>query len=177
LSSSIQTDKQWYVIRTKTLVEKKVFANLLKKELTVFLPLVKTVRQWSDRKKTLHVPLIPGVLFINCYEIELKLLFNEPYVFGVLQYLKRPAIVKEQEIHNLTILINGSVDDEIALLNERLKPGDLVEVIKGPFKGLQGESIEINGKHRIKVRIDALSVECSVSIPVSFVRAIALQTV
>ena len=171
-----QADKNWFVIQTKAFAEKKVYANLLKKEMTLFLPLVKTVRQWSDRKKTIQAPLIPNVVFIYCCEEDLKMLFFEPFIFGVLKYLKKPAVVKEHEIHNLSILINGSSDEEIVFLNEIVKPGDLVEVTKGPFAGLQGESIEFNGKHRIRVRIDAISTQCLVSIPISFIRSLVKQT-
>jgi transcription antitermination factor NusG len=176
LDNKNHINKYWFVIQTKALTEKKVYANLLKKEMTLFLPLVTTVRQWSDRKKTVQVPLIPNVVFIYCLEEELKMLFYEPFVFGVLKFLKRPAVVKDHEIHNLKILINGSSQEEIVFVREILKPGDLVEVIKGPFMGLHGESIEFNGKHRIRVRIDALSTECLVSIPISFIRSLVKQT-
>ena len=38
-----------------------------------FLPLIKTVRQWSDRKKTVVLPLIPSYVFVSLPEKDLNI--------------------------------------------------------------------------------------------------------
>lgn len=164
--------KYWFVLKTKPFHEKKVYANLVKKECNVFLPLVQTIRQWSDRKKKMQVPLIPSVVFIKCTLKDLHLLYGEIGIVCVLHYLKKPAIVKEYEIDNLKILVNEFVGEDIVFEAESILPGQLVEVINGPFKGMIAESILSNGKHRIKVKIAALNTQCAINIPSSYVRAI-----
>ncbi len=164
--------ENWYVLKTKPFYEKKVFANLVKKEFNVFLPLVQTIRQWSDRKKKMQVPLISSVVFIKCTLKDLQLLYGEVGFVCVLQYLKKPAIVKEYEIENLRILVNEFVGEEIVFEAESILPGQMVEVMDGPFKGMIAESIVSNGKHRIKVKIAALNTQCAINIPSSYVRAI-----
>jgi transcription antitermination factor NusG len=62
--------KNWYVIHTKPRNEKKVFEQIINKEIEVFLPLIQTVRYWSDRKKKLMIPLFPGYVFVNTNENE-----------------------------------------------------------------------------------------------------------
>jgi len=42
---------KWYAVYVKSRQEKKVHQQLEEKELVSFLPLLETLRQWSDRKK------------------------------------------------------------------------------------------------------------------------------
>lgn len=166
------TTENWYVLKTKPFAEKKVFSNLEKKKFNVFLPLTLVVRQWSDRKKKIQVPLIPSVVFVKCDQKNLHLFHGESGIVCVLNYLKKPAIVKEFEIENLRILVTECVGEEIVFEAVSIIPGQQVEVINGPFKGMVAESIVSNGKHRIKVKISALNTQCAINIPSSYVRAI-----
>jgi transcription antitermination factor NusG len=64
-------DPNWYAIFTKPRSEKKVHQRMLDQQIEAFLPLVKTVRQWSDRKKTVEVPLISSYVFVYLPENDL----------------------------------------------------------------------------------------------------------
>jgi transcription antitermination factor NusG len=167
--------QNWYVVRTKSHFEKKVFANLEKKGMTVFLPLVEVIRQWSDRKKKVLVPLVSSVVFLKSEEKDLHLLYGEYGVFCVLKFLNKPAIVKEYEIENLRILMKEFRGEEVSFSTESIEPGQLVKVVEGPFVGMIAESVVMNGKHRIKVKISVLNTECIVNIPSSYVRVINNQ--
>jgi hypothetical protein len=50
-------EKHWLVIYTKPRAEKKVNERLLEEGFETYLPLQKVIRQWSDRKKKVEVPL------------------------------------------------------------------------------------------------------------------------
>ena len=69
----------WYAIFTKPRSEKKVLQRMIDHEIDAFLPLIKTVRQWSDRKKTLEVALIPSYIFVRMPE---KDLYKNPSYSG-----------------------------------------------------------------------------------------------
>lgn len=167
--------ENWYVIKTKPFSEKKVFANLDKKGLHVYVPMIETMRQWSDRKKKIQVPLIPSVVFIKCSQNELQLLYGETGISCILKYLKKPAVVKDHEIENLKILVDQFDDQVISTKHESILAGQLVEVTEGPFMGMVAESIVVNGKHRIKVKISVLNAEYIVNIPCSYVRVLTSE--
>ena len=57
-------DKQWFAIYTRSRNEKKVVAGLLEQGHEAWVPLMKTMRQWSDRKKVVEVPLFNSYIFI-----------------------------------------------------------------------------------------------------------------
>ncbi|HTR68159.1 MAG TPA: UpxY family transcription antiterminator [Terriglobales bacterium] len=56
-------DERWYAVKTKPRHEKKVALDLDAKGITTFLPLHATVRQWSDRKQTVELPLFANYIF------------------------------------------------------------------------------------------------------------------
>ncbi|MGY0408867.1 MAG: transcription termination/antitermination NusG family protein [Polaribacter sp.] len=55
----------WHVIYVKYRWEKKVHESLQEISLESFLPQIKTIKQWSDRKKTVLKPLFPSYVFVN----------------------------------------------------------------------------------------------------------------
>jgi transcription termination/antitermination protein NusG len=56
---------EWFALQTKPRHEKKVAFDLEKQELDVFLPTFTTVRQWSDRRQKVHLPLFPNYIFVR----------------------------------------------------------------------------------------------------------------
>ena len=58
-------NKKWLVFYTKSRQEKKVRDILLRRGFEVFLPLQKVMRQWSDRKKKVEVPLFNAYIFVT----------------------------------------------------------------------------------------------------------------
>lgn len=166
------TQQNWFVVKTTTNAELKVDQRLKSLSLTTFLPLYETVRQWSDRKKKVALPLIPSTLFIYCSAADLKKLYSVPGVTGVLRYLGQPAVVQEWEMENLRIVLRELNGQHIEAVCEHYSPGDHVKVVRGPFKGLYGTSVECEGKHRILITIDSIGAAFSVSVPRSFVKKV-----
>ncbi|MEN9304723.1 MAG: hypothetical protein RL264_3152 [Bacteroidota bacterium] len=169
--------KFWFVVKTASKSEKKVNERLIHGGFITFLPMYESIRVWSDRKKKIFVPLIPSTLFVNCSFNEINKIYTFQGVVGVLRFLNKPAIVKDWEIQNLKILLNELNGHSIETANEIYEPGDFVEVVRGPLKGLYGVSVNIQGKHRLVIRIESISIAYLVSVPFSFVRKIVEQKI
>lgn len=161
----------WYAVFTKSRAEKRVHERLLENEVESYLPIVKTVRQWSDRKKKVELPLIPSYVFVKMPEKELRNILPIHGVVGILKYLRKPARIHDYEIDNLRILCNNHEDVETSNSVEVLK-GDTVEVTNGPFMGLIATCEKDGKNHRVVVKIDALGSCFNVNIPLSFLRKI-----
>ena len=171
-------DKNWYVIYTNPRAEKKVAERLEEEGLCCFLPIYKEVRQWSDRKKKVEVPLISSVVFLNSKEEDLVKLYEIHGVRGVLKEHGKFALVKPQEIENLKIIIREWQGEHITTANTpEFEEGDVVIVQKGPFKGLTGVSVLIKGKHRLLVKIETLDLNYTVDLPKSAVEKIKKQEI
>jgi len=91
----------WYVLITKPNSEKKVAARLKERGIEVCCPVRTELRQWSDRKKKVEVPLLPSMVLVQLEDKDRPLVFG---VVGVLRYLfwlGKPAVVSAEEIEAL----------------------------------------------------------------------------
>lgn len=163
------TNHNWYALRTNPRAEKKVAERLTQAGFHVYLPLVTTLKIWSDRKKKVQTPLIPSFVFVKTTPTELFNTLSIPGTASVLRYLGKPAIVRNEEIENLKILMNDA--EQVAPCNGiNIQQGEEVEVIRGPFVGLTAHAVQVQGKYRIIVNIAALGAAFNVNIPLSFVQ-------
>jgi transcription antitermination factor NusG len=167
--SDNQFPTNWYAIRTKARAEKKVFERLCLRGFNAYLPLITTIREWSDRKKKIVTPLISSYVFVNIHKEALFDTLQIQGTSGLLRYLGKPAIIRDHEIENLKILMND-IEQVSVLENGMFENGEEVEVIKGPFTGLIAQSVSIQGKHRIIVEIEAMGSRMAVNIPLTFVK-------
>lgn len=161
----------WYVVKTNSRAEKKVFERLELLGLQPYLPIVTTIKQWSDRKKKIEVPLISSTLFLHCKESDLKILYHVTGFHTLLYYLGKPAKVRDYEIQNLRILLQENLEfDKEEFVN--IQEGDKVEVIRGPLQGLIATSLEVSRTHKLIVEIESLEQRFVVHVPKSYVRKI-----
>ena len=160
--------EQWMVIKTNPRAEKKVNERLIKAGFTTFLPLITHVKQWSDRKKKVVLPLIPSTLFVYTTSDLLNNVYAVNGVHSVLKFLGKPAVVQKFEIENIKILLNQKEESEIEII-QRYKKGELVKVVKGPFEGLVANVVESNSNFRLVVEIESVDSGFAVNVPKSFV--------
>jgi len=161
--------KNWYAIYTRAKAEKKVYEQLNCSGYEAYLPLITTVRQWSDRKKRIKTPLISSYVFIKIEEAKLNHVLSVYGTVRILKYLGKNAIVKDQEIEDLRLLLNNDNNIHLAKKCDLLK-GDEVEVIKGPLTGLKAQFIKEKNKHKVFINIKALNSYFGAEIPLNFVK-------
>ncbi len=165
----IPKPRNWYAIYTRAKAEKKVYEQLNCSGYEAYLPLMTTIRQWSDRKKKIKTPLISSYVFIKIEERKLNNVLSVYGAVRILKYLGKNAIVKEQEIEDLKLLLNNG--DEIYVTEKcDLIKGEEVEVIKGPLAGLNAHYVKEKNKHKIFIKIKALNSYYGAEIPLSFIR-------
>lgn len=125
----------WYVIYTQPRNEKKVADRLLKMGITAYCPLVTQVRQWSDRKKKVQVPLINSYVFVQIAEKDRENVFQVSGVVRYLFWLGKPAVVREDEIKALR---EGLKETMASVEVMGIKIGDSINIPSGPFHGKEG---------------------------------------
>ena len=142
----------WYIVYTRPKFEKKIFARLQEKKVEAFLPLQNVIRQWSDRKKRVEVPLFPNYLFVRILPIDRWNVLRVDGVVRFLQFGSKSAIISETEINNIrrSLLANPEVS------NQKFDKGDQVVIINGPLRGLEGILVNKKGKKWLAIRIDTI---------------------
>ena len=154
---------RWYALYVRSRHEKKVHQMLLERELTSFLPLLETWKQWSDRKKKVSDPLFRGYVFVNIdmRKDHINVLDTE----GVVKFIgigKKPSVIGERDIEWLKKLVrepdavNGNVTSFPA--------GQKVRVLAGPFKDLEGVVVKEGREMRLVVFFESIMQGVEVSI-------------
>ena len=158
----------WYAVYTRPRAEKIVNSRLVELNIEVFLPLYKTLRKWSDRKKIIEKPLFSSYIFVNVNSKEqIKVL----RVDGVVKYISfenKAVAIPEAQINNLKLLIGANV--KIDMTSEKLEKGDNVEVVHGILSGLKGELVRIKNKNKVVVRIDRIDQNLIIDIPAVYLK-------
>ena len=163
-----QVDPKWYAVYTNPRAEKQVRDRLMEAGVEVFLPLQKTYRIWSDRKKLVEVPLLSSYVFVKVTPLEFPKVYQSSGVVRFITFEGQPASIPQNQIDNLRLLINS--DTEIEVTSEKFAQGDFVEVIRGSLIGLTGELVKTGSHSRVVVRIDRLDQNLIVNIPMTFLR-------
>lgn len=158
----------WYALVCKSRAEKKVFSRLSEAGHDVFLPLLVELKQWSDRVKKVEKPLVPSYVFVNTEEKNLNTHLEDIGVVRVFKFLGKPAVITHKEIEVLRILVQEEVAPAF-LDREKLPKGTPVQIVKGPFKGLDAQCLQYQGKYRIVIETKALGVAIALNVPLNFV--------
>ena len=154
---------EWFVFYTKSRQEKKVNELLLKNGFQSFLPTQKLMRQWSDRKKKVEVPLFNSYIFVKIEEYRIVDVLKIPGVSWNIKHNGKPAFLRQKEYELISRYIQTGLFIE-ASQNSKLVAGDKVKVIDGPMKGFIGTLIKRNTENLFSVFIDSLNYSLTIQI-------------
>lgn len=135
--------KIWKAIYVASRGEKKVAERLFGEEVEVYLPLRKTIKQWSDRKKIIREPMLPGYIFVKIEPNESvrNKILNVQGVVMFVRDLGKDAVIPEREINTLKNIEKLGYDAEAYY--KPLSAGDKVLIKQGALKNKQAEVLEV----------------------------------
>ena len=139
----------WYVVYTKPKWEKKVAEQLKNKGIACYCPLVTQVRQWSDRKKKVEVPLFNSYVFVQLPEAERNMVFQSVGVVRYLFWLGKPAIVRDEEIDTIKKWLDPAQANDVSL--HSFQVGDAIQLESGPFSSQKAIVQEVTNTHYLLV--------------------------
>lgn len=163
--------KKWYAIYTKPRWEKKIKEDLENKNIEVFLPLKKELKQWSDRKKWVYNPLFSSYVFVK---IDYVYRYDVLQTDGVLKFVSfadKVDPVQEKEIELIKLLLDSNYILEAN--QECFKAGTDVEIIMGSLKGLQGKVIKEKNKTKVVIHIHCIKYNLSLEIDQAYLKEIS----
>jgi transcription antitermination factor NusG len=158
------TKLNWHVVYTRPKAERKVALSVSELGIESYLPLQTVVRQWSDRKKRMVVPLFPNYVFVKVNDVKRIQLFCIKELVKFVSIDNKPVVIRENEIDAIRNVLqeNSDVSSEEYF---DFKYGTKVRVAHGPFTGLGGTIVMKKGKTRLVVKIDGLMKAFSFEIP------------
>jgi transcription antitermination factor NusG len=155
---------QWYALQVRPRHEKKVVAELEQKGVNTFLPLVTEVRQWSDRRMKVALPLFSCYAFVNIVPTaDARVVVRQSY--GVLNFVgngKEAIPIPESQIESIRRLVDGNVP---FMAHPFLEIGQHVRVRGGALDGIEGilERRE-HSNQRLVISVQTIQRSLSISV-------------
>ncbi|MDB4177195.1 UpxY family transcription antiterminator [Schleiferiaceae bacterium] len=151
----------WYVLFTKPRHVKKVAERLTGAGYTVYCPLQKVVRKWSDRTKVVEEPLFNGYVFIQIEDHKRDEVFAYPGTVRYLFWLRRPAVVREEEIATIKKWM-GHYDHKRLKVTD-ITPGTHVRITSGKFMNEEGVLLD-KSNSKVLVQLKELGMQLSLDL-------------
>ncbi len=143
----------WYAVQTGYRCEHRVALGLTSKGFETYLPVLREVHQWTDRKKVVDTPAFSGYLFVR----------YAPSLRNRVQVLETNGVVRLLGGNHTP---NQVPDDEI----------DLVLVKRGPLAGVRGRIVRIKNSLRLVVAVSVFSQAIAAELGLQDVEGIASFT-
>lgn len=146
--------KAWYGVRVRPKCEVRASGELSVRGFEAFLPTRHVRRRWSDRVKTLEVPLFPGYLFCRFQPGERGGVLDAPGVIQILGIGGTPSPVSDVEIGAIQTLVTSRL---MLTPWPYLRSGQRVRIEHGPLAGVDGLVVKAeDGKPRVVVSVTLL---------------------
>jgi hypothetical protein len=150
---------RWWVLHTRPRTEKTLARRLASREVSYFLP--QRMREWlsGGRRFSSQLPLFPGYLFLFGGDRERQAALETNLIVNCLHV---PDQVQLQgDLHRVFRLIAA---DATLTPEERLQPGDPVQITQGALTGLQGRVIRRGKNLKFIVEVHFLQQGVSVEV-------------
>jgi transcriptional antiterminator NusG len=156
-------ESSWFAVQTKPRHEKRVAAELAEKGITVFLPLVSALHQWTDRTREVMLPLFTNYAFVRIGEEpnpRVSVLRTNGVV-GFVGMQGRPVPIPDEQINAVQTILRERIPFS---LHPFLSVGRKVRIRGGCLDGIQGVILAMNGDQSLIVSIESIQGSIAVRI-------------
>jgi transcription antitermination factor NusG len=147
--------EHWYSLHTRPRHEKIVAQRLQERGVSTYLPLVTEVHRWSDRKKSVQMPLFSCYVFAKFTpnRAERLRVLRVEGVFGLVGSGGEGSPIPEDQIDAVRNLVEGDIPWSS---HPFLKIGQRVRICSGALNGLEGILVSRNGDRTLVISVDAI---------------------
>lgn len=148
-SEAARTD--WWVLHTKPRTEKTLARKLLSHSVPFFLPVYSKRGRQKNRTTTSYLPLFPSYLFIAGDDATRRVALETNHVVRTIQVVDRDRLVND-----LSRIYRLMVSGVPMAPEDRLQPGQWVQITSGPLQGLEGKLIRRGTRDQLIVEVNFL---------------------
>ncbi len=150
-----QDSQNWYALHTRSRHERLVAQRLTEQGVETFLPIETEEHRWSDRKKTVQLPLFSCYVFarfVAASSDRLQVL----RIGGVLGLVGSQGVgtpIPDEEVDAVRTLVEGATPWSPYPF---LKIGQRVRIRGGALEGMEGILVSRNGNQTLVISVDAI---------------------
>lgn len=145
----------WFAVHTRSKCERKVATQLGQREINCFLPVIKEVHLWSDRRKVIDQPLFPGYVFVRipAEDRTRVAVLRTNGVSGFVGIQGQGIPIPDVEIENIQVLLSSKVPFEPYPF---LLVGQKVRIRGGYLDGVEGILAAKNSDRSVVISVDLI---------------------
>jgi len=178
---------KWFVLRAtynRVIKAYEIFAN---DHVQAYLPMRYKQKQIKGKKKRIMVPLLPNIIFVYATEAEIENYISwHPVLSLFLRYFRNrlepkggdgknpPLVVRFGDMMNF-IHLTSVCNEHVRVVDPQqchYKSGDIVRIVDGDFKGVNGKVARVAGQQRVVVEIEGLCLVATAYIPTAFIEIV-----
>ena len=155
------TDKCWLAVQVRPRYE-MISAGILKdKGYEQYVPLYRSMRQWSDRKKEISLPLFTGYVFCRFSPDVFGPILTTYGVIRIIRSGENFAHIEDAEIERIRAVENCKLNVQPC---PYLKLGDRVRINDGPLSGIEGVLSSFKNRNHLVVSIKTIQGSIAVDV-------------
>jgi transcription antitermination factor NusG len=153
----------WYALHTRARHERVVECRLREQGMETFLPIVREVHRWSDRKKKVEIPLFGCYVFVHCAlkAEDRTMVHRVDSVLGFVGVRGEGLPIPDEQIESIRTVLSQATPWRS---HPFLKAGQRVRVRGGALDGVEGVFLSENGDHSLIISVDAIQRSMAVRI-------------
>ncbi len=158
---------QWWVVHTRSRNEKALAHDLIRKNISYFLPMSWKIRRRSRRTIRSFLPLFSGYLFFCGQENQRIEVLRTNRVANLIEVIDQETLLDE------LVQIDQALRAGAPLTPHKyIKAGKRCKVIAGPFIGLEGIVVRTEKATRLVLQVDMLGQASSVEIDIDMIEVL-----
>jgi len=147
--------QEWFILQYKSNSHNLAKNNLNQQGFKIFLPLIDNISRKSSRFTHTSKPLFPGYMFVRFDRTE-PAWHKINNTYGVSRLITFSSILKSVPTNFIDNLMKRYDSSGKLLPIQKLKKGDQVTVLKGPFANFIATVEKYEADHRISILMDLM---------------------
>lgn len=155
IHANVLNHSSWFALQTRYRYEERIASELKAKGFESYLPTMREIHQWKDRKKVMDVPAFGGYLFAR-FEPSLQNRVRVLETAGVVKLLGHPGHpepVPESEIASLRLALSSGAECD---RHPCVEIGTPVKVRRGMLAGVEGRVVRVANRVKILVTVPSV---------------------
>ena len=145
----------WHALVVRPRTERKAARLLAEQGFETCVPVQRQLRQWSDRRKWVESVLFNNYVFVASPARRRLEVFHTGLALKYVSFSGQVAILSAQEVELIKRLDGAEMSVQVHDI-PLMRPGEVVEILRGRLAGYHGVVVGMSGKLRVRLRLASL---------------------
>jgi transcription antitermination factor NusG len=148
-------ESNWYAVHTRPRHEKRVAQLLEEKRVCTFLPLLQQIHKWSDRRRSVEVPMFGNYAFVRIAQTAAERLnvLRTPGILAFVGSEGHGTPIPDEQIESLQKAIREKLP---CTEHPFISVGQRVRIRGGSLNGIEGILMSKGGEQSVIVSVELL---------------------